>query len=544
MAIPDVSDRATNGESHWWNNAVLYQIYIRSFQDSDGDGIGDLEGIRRWLDHLRGPSGALDVDAIWITPFNPSPMADFGYDVSDYTGVHPMFGDLKVFYRLLADCHARGLKLIVDFVPNHCSIEHPWFVESRSSRDNPKRDWFVWRDPAPDGGPPNNWKAMFGGDSWEFDPTTGQYYYHHFLASQPDLNWRNPDVRVAMYDAMRFWLDRGVDGLRVDAVQTLTENEALVDNPPAEGPNIKAKAGSEFASQQHINDIDWPDNIAIVREFHEVVREYPDRLLLGEVYILEHERMVRYYAGGQGFDLCFNFLHANMPWDARAFRHAIETLQTVLPGDARIANVLSSHDESRIATRFGPERVRAAAILLFGLRSMTTIYQGDELGMPDGVIPPDRLQDPFALAGRGLSRDPARTPMQWDFNDAHAGFSTAEPWLPIASNDPGMAVTAQRDDPASNLTLYRDLIAYKQSSEALRDGSQTFLDDVPAGVLGILRDSGNQQAVLFVHMGESRCEITGWNGRIAIASDRNRDGETVTGILSLEPNDAVLIALS
>jgi alpha-glucosidase len=507
-------------------------------------GIGDLEGIRRRLDHLKGAQDALDVDAIWITPFFPSPMADFGYDVSDYTGVHPLFGDLDAFDRLLADCHARGLKLVVDFVPNHCSIEHPWFVESRSSRDNPKRDWFIWRDPAPDGGPPNNWKAMFGGNSWELDPATGQYYYHHFLASQPDLNWRNPEVRAAMYDAMRFWLDRGVDGLRVDAVQTLTENEELPDNPPAEGPTIKAKAGSEFASQQHINEIDWPDNIEIVREFHDVVREYPDRLLLGEVYILEHERMVRYYADGAGFDLCFNFLLVNMPWNAAAFRSAIEVLEDLLPSGSRIANVLSSHDESRIATRFGPDRARAAAILLFGLRGMTTIYQGDELGLPDGEIPADRVQDPFALAGHGLSRDPARTPMQWDLAAANAGFTTGEPWLPIASLTPGMDAAGQRDNPDSMLALYRDLIAYKRSHEALRDGSQAFLDELPGGVLGILRESGNQRAIIFVHMGERRRQVSGIIGRIEIASNRNRDGETVAGILSLEPNEAVLVALS
>ncbi len=531
-------------QERWWENAVLYQIYIRSFQDSDGDGVGDLEGIRRRLDHLKGAPGALDVDAIWITPFYPSPMADFGYDVSDYCDVHPLFGDLAAFDRLLADCHARDLKLIVDFVPNHCSIEHPWFVESRSSRASPKRDWFIWRDPGPDGGPPNNWKAMFGGDSWEYDPTTDQYYYHHFLASQPDLNWRNPEVRSAMYDAMRFWLDRGVDGLRVDAVQTLTENEELTDNPPAEGPNIKAKASSEFASQQHINDVDWPDNIEIVREFREVTAAYPESLLLGEVYILEHERMVRYYASGRGFDLCFNFLLVNMPWNAEAFRNAIEPLHDLLGDRSRIANVLSSHDESRIATRFGPRQARAAAILLFGLRGMTTIYQGDELGLPDGEIPEDRLQDPFALAGHGLSRDPARTPMQWDLQRPNAGFSTAEPWLPIASLDQGMDVASQTSDPASMLALYRDLIAYKRASAPLREGSQAFVDDLPEGVLGILRDSGNQRAVIFVHMGESRCELEGWNGRIEIASDRNREGETVTGILTLEPNDAFVMALS
>jgi alpha-glucosidase len=527
----------------WWRSGVIYQIYIRSFQDADGDGVGDLEGIRLRLDHLKGAPDALDVDAIWITPFNPSPMADFGYDVSNYVDVHPLFGDLAAFDRLVEECHARDLKVIVDFVPNHCSIEHPWFQESLSSRDNPKRDWFIWRDPSSTGGPPSNWTAMFGGPSWEFDETTGQYYFHQFLASQPDLNWRNPEVREAISDAMRFWLDRGVDGLRIDAVQTLTEDELLRDNPPPQGENQKSMAGGEYLSQDHIYDIDWPDNIEIVEEWGTLFRDYPNRLLLGEVYLLDPARMIKYYADGRGFDLCFNFNLVNIPWSAKAVRDAVEPGDRLLPSGAQIANVLGSHDEPRLATRFGPNRARAAALLLMTLHGVAAIYQGDEIGTPSGVIPKELLQDPWALAGEGLSRDPARTPMQWDAAQGPSfGFTTGQPWLPMATTDLAISVAAQINDPDSLMSFYRELIAFRRSSEALRGGEQRFLDDLPAGVLGFVRETGNQAATAFVHMGETACEIAlSQPGRIAMATARRRIGERCSDLLRLAPDEAVIV---
>ena len=527
----------------WWRSGVIYQIYIRSFQDADGDGVGDLEGIRQRLDHLKGAPGALDVDAIWITPFNPSPMADFGYDVSNYVDVHPLFGDLAAFDRLVEECHARGLKVIVDFVPNHCSIEHAWFQESRSSRDNPKRDWFIWRDPSPAGGPPNNWTAMFGGPSWEFDAVTGQYYFHQFLSSQPDLNWRNPDVRNAIGDAMRFWLDRGVDGLRIDAVQTLTEDELLRDNPPPQGENQKSMAGGEYLSQDHIYDIDWPDNIEIVEEWGTLFRDYPNRLLLGEVYLLDPIRTIKYYADGRGFDLCFNFNLVNIPWSAKAVRDAVEPVDRLLPPGAQIANVLGSHDEPRLATRFGPNRAGAAALLLMSLHGVAAVYQGDEIGTPSGVIPKELLQDPWALAGEGLSRDPARTPMQWDAaQGASFGFTTGQSWLPMASNDPAISVAAQLNDHDSLLSFYRDLIAYRRTSDPLRGGTQRFLDELPTGVLGFIREKGNQAATAFVHMGDAACEIAlSHPGRIAMATDRRRIDELCSDSLRLAPDEAVIV---
>jgi alpha-glucosidase len=527
----------------WWRSGVIYQIYIRSFQDADGDGVGDLEGIISRLDHLKGAPGALDVDAIWITPFNPSPMADFGYDVSNYVDVHPLFGDMDTFDRLVDECHARGLKIIVDFVPNHCSIEHAWFQESRSSRDNPKRDWFIWRDPSTTGGPPNNWTAMFGGPSWEFDPATGQYYFHQFLASQPDLNWRNSEVRSAISDAMRFWLDRGVDGLRVDAVQTLTEDELLRDNPPPQGENQKSMAGGEYLSQDHIFDIDWPDNIEIIEAWGTLFRDYPDRLLLGEVYLLDPVRMIKYYADGRGFDLCFNFNLVNIPWSAKAVRDAVEPVDRLLPPGAQIANVLGSHDEPRLATRFGENRARAAALLLMSLHGVVAIYQGDEIGTPSGVIPKDRLQDPWALAGEGLSRDPARTPMQWDpAQSASFGFTTGNPWLPMATDDPAISVAAQFNDPESLLSFYRELIGYRRRSDPLRSGDQRFLNDLPPGVFGFTREKGNQGASAFVHMGDIACEIVlSGPGKIAIATDRRRIDEHCAGTLRLSPDEAVIV---
>ena len=531
-------------DPRWWQSGVIYQIYIRSFQDSDGDGVGDLEGIRQRLDHLKGGPNALDVDAIWITPFNPSPMADFGYDVSNYVDVHPLFGDLATFDRLLEACHARELKLIVDFVPNHCSIEHPWFQEARTSRDNPKRDWFIWRDPATDGGPPNNWTAMFGGASWEFDEATGQYYFHQFLASQPDLNWRNPEVHKAIAEAMRFWLDRGVDGIRVDAVQTLTEDPLLRDNPPPKEVSQKSMAGGEYLSQDHIHDIDWPDNIAIIEEWGALIREYPDRLLLGEAYLLDPARMVRYYADGHGFDLCFNFNLVNIPWDADAVRQAVEPVDALLPKGAQITNLLGSHDEPRLATRFGPSRAKTAALLLAALRGVMLVYQGDEIGTPNGVIPKELIQDPWALAGEGLSRDPARTPMQWDAAGGLTfGFTTGRPWLPMATHDPAISVAAQENDPGSLLSFYRDLIAFRRSSPLFKHGSQRFLDGLPSGLLGFVRESGNQSACVFVEMGErSRDVDLPHPGTIVMATDRARIGEYVSRRMTLMPDEAVIVA--
>ena len=372
------------GAGVWWQRGVIYQIYPRSFQDSDGDGIGDLNGIAARLDHLV----ALGVDAIWISPFYPSPMADFGYDVADHCDVDPIFGTLDDFDRLLDAAHARGLKLILDFVPNHTSDRHPWFIESRRSRDGPRRDWYVWRDPAPDpgpdsapgGGPPNNWLSEFGGPAWTLDRATGQYWYHAYLPEQPDLNWRNPGVRAAMLDVLRFWFRRGVDGFRVDAIHHLFKDEALRDNPP--NPDYRTgMSPRRRLIRQHTTDL--PEVQGAVREMRALVSSYGDRVLIGEAW-LPFDRLIAYYGESLDcFHLPFNFHLIGARWEAGALRRVIAEYEALLPAGAWPNWVLGNHDRSRLASRVGAAQARVAAVLLCTLRGTPTLYYGDELGMAD-----------------------------------------------------------------------------------------------------------------------------------------------------------------
>lgn len=452
----------------WWESGVIYQIYPRSFQDSNGDGIGDLEGVRRRLDYI----SRLGVDAIWLSPIFPSPMADFGYDVADYCGVAEIFGDLGQFDALLADVHARGLKLLLDFVPNHSSTEHPWFVESRASRDNARRDWYIWRDPAPDGGPPNNWTSDMGGSAWEFDPATGQYYLHAFLKEQADLNWRNPEVRAAMSDVLRFWFDRGVDGFRIDVLWHCIKAEDLRDNPlnPAFTPEMGEKLK---VLQQH--SAHQPEIHEIAHAFRRLADGYGERLLVGEI-CLPLGQLMEYYGSpdAPGVHLPFNFQLFDAPWNADALARIIADYEAALPPGGWPNWVLGSHDAPRIAGRLGEAQARVAAMLLLTLRGTPTLYQGDELGIGKVTIPPDRIRDPQDLRqpGLGLGRDGARTPMPWD-DSVHAGFSTEEPWLPLNEDWHTRNVAAQEDDPRSMLKLYRELLALRRAHPSLNLGDLT-----------------------------------------------------------------------
>jgi alpha-glucosidase len=409
---------------------VIYQVYPRSFQDSNGDGVGDLPGILARLDHLM----ALGVDAIWISPIYPSPMADFGYDVADYTGIDPAFGTLADFDRLIAATHARGLRVILDYVPNHSSDRHPWFVESRASRSNARRDWYIWRDPAPDGGPPNNWLSEFGGPAWTLDKATGQYWYHAYLPEQSDLNWRNPRVREAMLEVLRFWLDRGVDGFRVDAIHHLFEDERLRDNPLNPG----WRPGQSPARRViRAHTMDQPEMQEAVAAMRRIADSYPgQRVLIGEAY-LSIDRLMAYYGVGlAGFQLPFNFHLLSTPWEAGAIATLIERYEAALPQGAWPNWVLGNHDRSRLASRLGPAQARVAAMLLLTLRGTPTIYQSEEIGMTDVPIPPEPVQDPWEwrVPGLGLGRDPVRTPMQWDAGTGAGFTSAAEPWLPLAED--------------------------------------------------------------------------------------------------------------
>ncbi|NIJ21411.1 alpha-glucosidase [Sphingomonas naasensis] len=451
-------------EPFWWQHGVIYQIYPRSFQDSNGDGIGDLKGIESRLDDLV----VLGVDAIWISPIYPSPMADFGYDVADYTGIDPRFGTLADFDSLLEAAHDRGLKLLLDFVPNHSSDQHPWFVESRSSRDNPKRDWYIWRDPGPDSGPPNNWISDFGGPAWQWDEATGQYYYHAFLKEQPDLNWRNPELRQAMLDVLRFWFDRGVDGFRIDVLWHMIKHADFPDNPanPAYTP-----AMGEMHRVLQLHSTDQPEVHGIAANMRRVADRYSERVLVGEIY-LPVERLMHYYGRGEpGVHLPFNFQLIDAPWDAPSLARLIADYEAALPPGGWPNWVLGNHDRPRAATRFGPEQARVAATLLLTLRGTPTLYYGDEIGMADVTIPADQVQDPRELRepGIGLGRDPVRTPMAWD-SSANAGFSVGTPWLPLHDDWQVRNLAAQRDDPRSMWRLHHDLLALRRKHAALSVG--------------------------------------------------------------------------
>ena len=485
----------------WWERGVIYQIYPRSFQDSDGDGVGDLKGIEYRLDYL----ADLGVDAVWLSPIFPSPMADFGYDVSDYIGVDPLFGSLEEFDRLLAAAHHRGLKLLLDLVPNHSSDQHPWFVESRSSRDSPKRDWYIWRDAVTGANgerlPPNNWISDFGGSSWEWDEATSQYYLHAFLKEQPDLNWRNPDVRSAMIDVMRFWFDRGVDGFRIDVLWHMMKAEGMPDNPP--NPAYRPGLGDMNRVLQ-LHSTDQPEVHDIAAEMRALADRYGERLLVGEIY-LPVERLVQYYGvEAPGVHLPFNFQLIDLQWNATAIGEAIRDYERQLPADGWPNWVLGNHDRPRIAAKVGEAQARNAAMLLLTLRGTPTIYYGDEIGLADVPIPADLVKDPRELRepGIGLGRDPVRTPMAWD-SSPHAGFSSAAPWLPLHVDWPVRNVESESAKPASMLSLYRALLQLRRAEPALSIGSIELLDAGP-DVLAYQRRHGDSRLLIALNFSEEQ----------------------------------------
>lgn len=525
----------------WWRRGTLYEIYVRSFQDGNGDGVGDLLGIQNRLDYLV----ELGVDGIWLSPFYPSPMADFGYDIADYCDVDPLFGSLADFDALIGATHERGLKVIVDLVPNHTSDQHPWFRDSRSSRRSPRRDWYIWRDPAPGGGLPNNWLSEFGGQAWEYDAATGQYYYHAFLAQQPDLNWRNPEVRAAMHDVMRFWMKRGVDGFRVDVIWHLIKDAEFRDNPPNPG---FAPGQPPHHAVAPLYTTDRPEIHDVVAELRAVVDEFPERLLIGEIY-LPVERLVSYYGRNlAGLHLPFNFALLSAKWNARHLAGLIDTYEAALPKGGWPNWVLGNHDRTRIASRVGPQQAAVAAMLLLTLRGTPTLYYGDEIGMIQSNIPPHRVQDPveLRLPGLGLGRDGCRTPMQWDASD-RAGFSTADPWLPFAPDHRAVNVEDQRRDRTSLLALHRRLLHLRRHHPALAVGSYR-----PMAATGDLllyqRVLGEERFLVALNLGGVPVEADfppgEVRGQIAVSTRGDRAGEPVRDAVALRDNEGLVIALA
>ena len=525
-------------ERTWWKRGIVYQVYPRSFQDSNGDGVGDLKGIARRLDYL----AWLGVDALWLSPVYPSPMADFGYDVADYCGIDPLFGTMADFDHLVAEAHRRRLKVILDFVPNHTSIAHPWFQESRSSRDSAKRDWYIWRDPKPDGSPPNNWISNFGGPAWTHDAATGQSYYHAFLTEQPDLNWRNPEVREAMYDALRFWLDRGVDGFRVDVIWHLIKDGGLRDNPvnPAFAPGMP-----EINRLLQLHSADQPEVQGVVAEMRRVLEDYDERVLIGEIY-LPLERLVAYYGEDlAGAHLPFNFQLIHTAWRAEAVAALIDEYEGLLPDGGWPNWVLGNHDQPRIGGRVPHGQGRIAAMLLLTLRGTPTLYYGDEIGLGRVPVPPDRVQDPWERnePGLGIGRDPSRTPMQWDASP-RAGFSSVKPWLPQDPAAERCNVEILRDDPGSILTLYRRLIALRRERPALSVGAYRRLA-LDGDVLAFERRQGDDRVVVLLNFGHAACEARLPDGeawRILLSSHGGRTGEAVAGPgIALAPDEGLVV---
>jgi len=525
----------------WWQTGVLYQIYPRSFADADGDGVGDLAGVIDHLDHLT----ALGVDGIWLSPVTVSPNADWGYDVADYVDVDRDYGTLGDLDALVAKAGARGIRILLDLVPNHTSDRHAWFVDARSSRAAAHRDWYVWADPKSDGSAPNNWVSHFGGPAWTLDEGTGQYYLHNFTPEQPDLNWWSDEVRDAFDDILRFWFDRGVAGFRIDVCNAIIKDAQLRDNPPAtEEDGLLAR----LFGQRFFYSSNRPEVHDVIRRWRKVADGYdPPRLLLGETNVHDLDVLASYYGDGRDeLNLAFNFPFINAAFDAAALRTLVEATEVRLPAGAWPVWTGSNHDVSRLATRWAggdPGRIRLALMMLLTLRGTPVLYQGDEIGLPDTALDKKDLRDPVGLRfwPAYAGRDPARTPMPWR-NQPGGGFTGADAttWLPLG-DVAACNVEDQRDDPGSVLSLTRDLIALRRVTPDLQMGDYVTLP-APDGVWAWGRGAGTAVALNFGdHEATVDLAPAEQRRRIAIGTDRGRDGEAVGPRLRLRPWEGVVV---
>lgn len=483
----------------WWRGAVIYQIYPRSFQDSNDDGIGDLPGVLARLDHV----ASLGVDAIWISPFFTSPMADFGYDIADFRGVDPLFGTLEDFDRVLAKAHALGLKVMIDQVLSHCAVAHSWFIESRASRDNPKADWFVWADAKPDGSPPNNWLSIFGGVAWTWEPRRGQYYLHNFLSSQPQLNFHNAKVRAAQLENLRFWLDRGVDGFRLDSINFPFHDAQLRDNP-AKPAHLRTGRGfspdNPYAFQYHLHNNTQPENLGLLEDIRALLDRYPDAGALGEISSEDSLATTAEYCTPQRLHMGYSFELLTEDGSAGYIRQTVEALEAKLT-EGWPCWAISNHDVQRAVTRWGggdgdDALAKQLVALVCSLRGSVCLYQGEELGLPEAELPFEALQDPYGKTfwPNFKGRDGCRTPLPWT-DAADAGFSHAAPWLPVAASHLGRSVAAQERDPDSVLQSVRSFLRWRKDKPALVQGSIRFVD-APEDVLVFERAHAGQRLLL------------------------------------------------
>jgi len=524
----------------WWRDAVLYQIYPRSYADTNGDGVGDLAGITAHLDHV----AWLGVDAIWVSPITVSPNADFGYDVADYCAVDPTLGTLADLDALVAAADARGIRVVLDLVPNHTSTEHPWFVAARSSRDDPRRDWYVWADPAPDGGPPNNWVSTFLGPAWELDEASGQYYLHSFLAEQADLNWWNPDVRAEFERILRFWFDRGVAGFRIDVAHMLVHDAELRDNPPTDATDFWM---DQFRGQRQEFNANRPEVHDVYRRWRAIAEEYdPPRLLLGETHVFDLDAIAAFYGHDDELGLAFNFFFLYADFDAPTLRGVVAAAEAALPaGDAWPVWAGSNHDKTRFPTGWGhgdPGLTRTALTMLLTLRGTPVLYYGDELGMPDTPVPDDRLLDPVTISvGRLVDRDAARTPMPWT-GAPGGGFTAAgvEPWLPFGDLA-ACNVADQRADPGSVLWLTHDLLALRRRTPDLVRGA--YVDVTPVGLDTAWSYRRGERVQVVLNLGDApvTVPVAVRGARVALSTDRTAEGAVVGDSVEVEARRGVVL---
>jgi alpha-glucosidase len=531
-----LTDRVGPERDPWWKAGVLYQIYPRSFADSNGDGVGDLPGIIDHLDHL----AWLGIDGIWLSPVTLSPNADWGYDVADFYAVQPDLGTADDLDRLIGEARRRGLRVLMDLVPNHTSVEHPWFVDSRSSRDSRHRSWYVWADPKPGGGPPNNWVSSFGGPAWTLDDTTGQYYLHNHLVDQPDLNWWNEEVRQAFDGIMTYWLDRGVSGFRIDVCNIIIKDALLRDNPPATEAD---PLDVQLFGQRPVYNGNRPEVHEVIRRWRALVDRYPDSVLVGETPVEPVEALAAYYGNGHDeLHLAFNFPFISAPLAADEMRTIVEDVERVLPEGAWPVWTGSNHDMSRFASRWAgghPARARVALVMLLCLRGTPVLYQGDEIGLPDAELTQDDLRDPLgvlywpAYAGR----DGMRTPMPW--RDAPGGGFTeagVAPWLPLGDLS-ACNVDEQRSDPDSMLHLARDLLAWRKDHPDLRTGRYRTVEATP----GTWAWTRGRRVTVAATLSDAPGTVDGVVGTVRVATDRSRLGQAVDGTLELDGWEAVVV---
>jgi alpha-glucosidase len=522
-------------ERPWWQRGAIYQLLVPSFLDTDGDGLGDLDGITARLDYLEW----LGVNAVWLSPCYPSPLKELGYDVSDYCNIEPRFGSLKAFDRLLGEAHERDIRVILDWVGNHTSAQHPWFRESRASRSSPRRSWYLWRDARPDGSPPNNWVSVFGGSVWQWDAATSQYYMHTFLDSQPDLNWREPAVRAAMLKALEFWLARGVDGFRLDAAPLFFKDPEWRDNPV--NPDYRAGELPD-STLLPIYTRNQPGLHELFAELRALVDGFSgDRVLLGEFYLPFTELAAFYGDAEPELHLPLNLSLTWSQWDAGTIARTISEYHSAVEGRGWPTTTLDTHDQHRIVARAGIEHARVAAMLLLTQRGTPTLYYGDEIGMRGVDIPPEQGVDP---QGRrtGRNRDPTRTPMQWSA-ETHAGFSTVEPWLPVGVDRDTANVASQSRDAGSLLTLARRLLELRAKEQVLVDGAQV---PVPADaeLVAYRRENGGRRLLVvlnFAHAAAAHELERG--GHVLLSPYLDREGERVAAQVRLRANEGLVIEL-